>query len=69
MSLIQFTDFDECSIQSHVVGRLVPWLKESQTLHEQGIGTDEELELRKKYYVFDEKVTENDFLEMNVWRL
>lgn len=54
------------SKREKAIGRLVPWLKESQTLHEQGIGTDEELELRKKYYVFDEKVTENDFLEMNL---
>jgi hypothetical protein len=50
----------------NITGRPVPWLKEAQTLHDQSIGTDEELEFRKKYYVFDEKVEESDFLELNV---
>lgn len=44
----------------------MPWLKETQCLHEQGVGGDEELEYRKKYFFGDDQVEKEDTFTLHV---
>lgn len=44
----------------------MPWLKETQCLHDQGITADEELEYRKKYFFGDDQVEKEDTFTLHV---
>lgn len=44
----------------------MPWLKETQCLHEQGITADEELEYRKKYFFGDDQVEKEDTFTLHL---